>query len=177
MQSMATTGSTALVDDGARQEAVAAVLQSLTQVKGWLRDAGREVHPERSTSELLVLSLVERYGPARIGSLAEHARVDISVISRQAQHLERLGLVRREVDPCDGRAHLVRISRSGALILAEGRGRLAGRIVSRLDTWPTDTLVDFAANLQRLLDDIAWETPGHATAATTSTPAPEETPR
>jgi DNA-binding MarR family transcriptional regulator len=106
------------------------------------------------TTSVMILSLVERHGPARVGELADVAHVDASVISRQLATLEHEGLVARSPDPRDGRAHQIGITTQGALMLAEGRRRLEELVTERLAGWDAGTLTTLADGVRRLLTDL-----------------------
>ncbi len=137
-----------------REDAALEVLRSLFDVKGWFRDLGTWMQLPHPTSAVMILSLVERHGPARVGELADVAHVDASVISRQLAHLEQEGLVARSPDPRDGRAHQIGITTSGALALSEGRRRLEDLVTERLAGWDTDDLTALADGVRRLLADL-----------------------
>ena len=137
-----------------REDAAVEVLRSLFEVKGWFRDLGSWMQLPLPTTEVMVLSLVERHGPARVGELADVAHVDASVISRQLARLEQEGLVARAADPRDGRAHQIGISTQGALMLAEGRRRLEELVTERLAQWDTEELSSLADGVRRLLSDL-----------------------
>ncbi len=137
-----------------QQTAARELLASLLNVKGWFRESSRWAYPQHSTASLLTLGLLDRCGPSRVGALAEVARLDVSVVSRQLAQLEQSGLVTRRQDPDDGRAHLVSLSDQGRAVLAEGYAGLADGVAERLAHWPPDELTELAATLQRLLDDL-----------------------
>ena len=137
-----------------REDAAVEVLRSLFEVKGWFRDLGSWMQLPLPTTAVMILSLVERHGPARVGELADVAHVDASVISRQLAHLEQEGLVARAPDPRDGRAQQIGITTQGALTLSEGRRRLEALVTERLETWAADELSSLAAGVRRLLTDL-----------------------
>lgn len=135
------------------------LLTALVGVKGWFRESTRWAYPHQSTAGLLTLALLERCGPARVSTVAEAARLDVSVISRQLAQLEQAGLVSRRPDPEDGRAHLVSLSDEGTAVLRDGRSGMASEMVDRLAHWPPEQLTELAATLHRLVADL--DTPSH----------------
>ena len=149
---MTTTSSDHQVDT--RHEIARELLTSLSEVKGWLRDSGRTVYPSYTYHVLASLALVDRLGAARVSALADAARIDVSVVSRQVQALEHDGLVVRAADPNDRRASLVSLSEDGRRVLEEGRRRMAALVEERLSGWSTADLADVARTLTRLLDDL-----------------------
>lgn len=137
-----------------QESAARELLASLIGVKGWFRESSRWAYPQHSTASLLTLGLLDRCGPCRVSALAEVARLDVSVVSRQLAQLVQSGLVTRRPDPDDGRAHLVSLSDQGRAVLAEGHAGLAHGVAERLAHWPPDELTALAGTLQRLLDDL-----------------------
>jgi DNA-binding MarR family transcriptional regulator len=130
------------------------VVSALMAVKRWYRETHRWMNPDRATASLWALALVEAHGPARVGELAEHGRLDVSVVSRQLQQLEREELVERGPDPTDRRAHQVRLTDAGARVLAEGREAIDSAAAERLAGWEPEELTALAHTLQRLLKDL-----------------------
>ena len=149
-----TTHETATGQEINRQEITRDLLTSLHEVKGWFRDASRVVHPGYPSNVLPSLALVDRLGAARVSALAEAARVDVSVVSRQVQALESDGLVVRAADPNDRRASLVSLSEAGRQVLDEGRTRMEDLVEERLARWSTSDLADAARTLSSLVDDL-----------------------
>jgi len=141
-------------DVEARHEVARELLSSLAEVKGWLRDAGRSAYPDYTYNVLASLALVDRLGAARVSALAEAARVDVSVVSRQVQALENDGLVVRAADPHDGRASLVSLSEHGHRVLEDGRARMVALMEQRLSHWSTADLAEVARTLSTLLTDL-----------------------
>jgi DNA-binding MarR family transcriptional regulator len=86
-------------------------------------------------------------GPKTLGQLAAAEQVRPPTITRLAQELERLGLVRRESDAGDARVARLRSSAKGSAILRRGRELRIGELERRLRTLS-------AAEL-RALDDAA----------------------
>lgn len=105
-------------------------------------------------------------GPHRPSVLAEVACVDPSTVSRQVADLVRAGLVERDPDPADGRAHRLVATEAGHALYAarrERRVRTFARIVEGWDGRDVATLTDlmarfndsFAALWPLLLDEMA----------------------
>ncbi len=148
------TRTTTAHDAARRDEITRDLLTSLREVKGWFRDVSRVVHPGYPSNVLPSLALVERLGAARVSALAEAARVDVSVVSRQVQALENDGLVVRAADPNDRRASLVSLSEAGRRELEQGRARMEALVEERLSGWSTTELADATRTLSALVDDL-----------------------
>ena len=71
-------------------------------------------------------------GPKTLGQLAAAEQVRPPTITRLAQDLERLGLVRRESDTADARVTRLRSSAKGSAILRRGRELRIGELERRL---------------------------------------------
>lgn len=67
-----------------------------------------------SRTAAATLSVLDRVGPQRITTLAEHESVTQPAMTGLVQRLEGSGLVTREPDPTDGRATLVAITPVGS---------------------------------------------------------------
>ncbi|MFI6149183.1 MarR family winged helix-turn-helix transcriptional regulator [Streptomyces sp. NPDC051109] len=96
-----------------------------------------------------VLSTLARTGPRSAADLAPDVGVDRSGVTRRASRLEAAGLIRREPDPADGRAHLLVLTERGRAAVAELRARLAARITESLSSWPPGEAERFARDLRR----------------------------
>jgi DNA-binding MarR family transcriptional regulator len=136
-------------------EAARDVIAALMNVKTWIRESHQWVYSEKTTTALFALAVIERNGPARVTALAEAARVDASVVSRQAAQLEQAGLVERRPDPEDGRAQQLSITSAGREVLENGRTKLAAIVTERLAGWDPEELRTFTATLRRLVADLS----------------------
>lgn len=61
----------------------------------------------------IFLATIARSGAIRLSELASALQVDTSVASRHVASLMEAGYIERTVDPSDGRAQLLRLSREG----------------------------------------------------------------
>ncbi|OAR27145.1 MarR family transcriptional regulator [Streptomyces sp. ERV7] len=100
-----------------------------------------------------VLSALARAGPRSAADLAPDVGIDRSGVTRRASRLEAAGLVRREPDPDDGRAHLLVLTEQGRLAVTELRTRLAAHITASLASWPPGEAEAFARQLRRFTAD------------------------
>ena len=144
---------------GQIQSSLQIVSQSTNQVRvheELLRAAG--VRLDRAGVALLYKLRLSADTPFRVTSLAALLGVDAPTVTRKVQQLERLGYVARDPDPDDGRASLIRLTRSGQdtvdRVLAAHRDRL-----SRLfDGWDDDDVRLFGALLARFSESIRRDT-------------------
>lgn len=135
--------------------------ETITAISDVIRDVAvvkRDLHRDLSTvvpmGAVTVLSVVEREGPMRVGELAEHLCVDLSVASRHASNLEQHALLERVPSPHDRRSHDVSITRAGKALLAEVRADAMDRLAAALSGWSDEELLDLAAGLTRLRNDL-----------------------
>ncbi|WP_298443649.1 MarR family transcriptional regulator [Gordonia sp. (in: high G+C Gram-positive bacteria)] len=98
-----------------------------------------------------------KHGPLRSGELAQALSSDPSTVSRHVAHLVGEGLVRREADPIDGRAH--------RLVLTEAGWATLGRMVeyrramgaSLVGEWAPGELERFVTLLDRFVNAVEAE--------------------
>lgn len=83
-----------------------------------------------SASALSALAMVQKHGPLSLSELAAADNVTPAAITRVTGMLTSLGLVRRVVDPSDGRASLLVVAPGGEAALAE-LGTLRDRFLER----------------------------------------------
>jgi DNA-binding MarR family transcriptional regulator len=143
------------VDQATHAEVARDVVAALMNVKTWIRETHQWVYSEKTAAALFALAVIERNGPARVTALAETARVDASVVSRQAAQLEHAGLVERKPDPEDGRAQRLSITDAGREVLEDGRVKLATIVTERLAGWDPEELRTFTGTLRRLVADLS----------------------
>ncbi|MER7468276.1 MarR family transcriptional regulator [Streptomyces sp. NPDC097981] len=96
-----------------------------------------------------VLSALARTGPRSAADLAPDVGIDRSGVTRRASRLEAAGLIRREADPADRRAHLLVLTEEGRSAVAELRARLAAHIMASLSSWAPGEAERFAGDLRR----------------------------
>jgi len=118
------------------------------------RDLQRQIVCEVPMAAVSVLSVVDRYGAMRVGELAEHLCVDLSVASRHASTLEQHGLIERVPSASDGRSHDVQLTPAGRDVLDDVRGHAVRRLADALSDWTDAELAELATSLTRLRADL-----------------------
>ncbi|GAB2956356.1 MarR family transcriptional regulator [Micromonospora polyrhachis] len=108
-----------------------------------------------------VLSTVEKVSVARAGAggchskdLADRFAVNPSTISRAVGALVRHGLVRREEDPTDKRAHFLTVTDAGRAILATADRWYDEMFRDTLSRWSPDDVTAFIAMLRRFTNEL-----------------------
>ncbi|MDP9848376.1 MarR family winged helix-turn-helix transcriptional regulator [Streptosporangium lutulentum] len=113
---------------------------------------GRAVHPELEPGAYGILVRIGDVAPARSSDLAAYFGVGKATVSRQLKVLEELGLIEREPDPLDGRAHLLNLTDEGRQRLDRARSARQDRFHALLATWPKKDVRSLAQMLARLND-------------------------
>ena len=109
-------------------------------------------------SALALLKAVEAQGPLRFSALATALHLDASTVSRQVRPLEDRGLIRRTMDPADGRASQVAITPAGRKALKAGGERRRQLIAEVLADWDDADREALRALLHRLSEAFSQET-------------------
>ncbi|MBO0678305.1 MarR family transcriptional regulator [Mycolicibacterium sp. S2-37] len=95
-----------------------------------------------------LLSTIEDRGAARISDLACLDHCSQPTMTTQVRRLEDAGLVSRTVDPLDGRAVLIRITKKGRQVLTEARIDRAAVIDPRLERLTAEDRETLAAAVE-----------------------------
>jgi DNA-binding MarR family transcriptional regulator len=82
-----------------------------------------------------VLRFVGEGGRSRASDIAGRLGIGPSALSRQVAELEEHGMLLRQPDPADGRAHLLSLSIEGEAYLREVEGRRAAAVQDMLSGW------------------------------------------
>jgi DNA-binding MarR family transcriptional regulator len=75
-------------------------------------------------------------------------------MSRHVADLTAAGLLDRDIDPDDGRTHLVRLTADGEDALQQARELVLGRLAPALDGWTDEELSGLESQLSRLTQDL-----------------------
>jgi DNA-binding MarR family transcriptional regulator len=118
------------------------------------RHIARDTLSELGSQGFVTLGMLRRTGPARVGSIAQHLGIDLSVASRQLAALEAAGYVTRERDPDDGRAFRVGLTPEGEQVLLGCFNRTVEAFATVLEGWTENEVEALAAGLDRLRDDF-----------------------
>ena len=118
------------------------------------RSLARFALAELGSRGFSALGVVHRTGPVRVGEIADHLSVDLSVASRQIAALQEAGYVVREPDPEDRRAHRISITAEGTRVLHESHRRMVDAFEQAVGDWTEEELSALADGLNRLRDDF-----------------------
>ncbi|MGD8199279.1 MarR family winged helix-turn-helix transcriptional regulator [Ornithinimicrobium sp. W1679] len=90
----------------------------------------------------------------RSRDLARSEGLDPSTMSRRLASLAERGLVAREPDPADGRAHLLRLTEDGREAVRHERARRVALVTDALEGWDDADREDLARLLSQLTDSL-----------------------
>jgi DNA-binding MarR family transcriptional regulator len=131
------------------------ISRSFTQVRlheQLLGDAG--VRVDRGGAALLSKLLASTDGSLRVTALADRLGVDTPTVTRKIQQLERLGLVARDADPDDRRAHRIRLTPDGRETLDRLTAAKRRWLAVLLEGWSTEDRTTFAELLGAFADRL-----------------------
>ena len=103
---------------------------------------------------LAALSRLSELDQVRLSDLAAALGLDVSTVSRQVRHLEDAGLVLRESDPDDRRAHRLSITAEGRQLLEQLRKARREMLCRALVGWSDADRARLTDLLARLADDL-----------------------
>ena len=121
----------------------------LRRVRTLTRAIAQEVHPELDPTAYGLLLRLEEAGHARLTDLAAYFGVGKPTLSRQVAFLTRLGLVRGQQDPADGRATRLELTKDAVRRIQAVRTR-RGQLRAELERWPLTDVVKLGELLRRL---------------------------
>ena len=110
---------------------------------------------------LVMLWSLECVGSCRQSELAEHVHLDMSTVSRHVRALEERGLVARQSDPEDRRAHVIGLTPEGEAYLRRGLAARAATIDLAVADWSETDRELLATLLGRLASELATSAPAH----------------
>jgi DNA-binding MarR family transcriptional regulator len=103
----------------------------------------------------VLLGRIASEGPARLTTLADDVRLDLSTVSRQVAALEAAGLVARTTDSSDRRASVIEATQTGSATFARNRDIWYSTMRELLADWTPEERSQFAALFIRLNEKIA----------------------
>jgi DNA-binding MarR family transcriptional regulator len=110
---------------------------------------------ERSGSDLPAVSIVlleylEAAGVQRVSRIAEYQKIGVPALTPRIKDLEAAGVIRRDVDPVDGRASLISLTDYGRATLARIREARCGILAEALVDMDPEAMVTAADALTRI---------------------------
>lgn len=110
----------------------------------------RDVHPDMEPAAYGLLVILQSEGAMRLTELAANIGVGKPSVSRQVTLLERLGLVRKQADPFDGRAQTLTLTEKGSRQLAQTQLARKRAFRNRLTDWSASDIETLASLLGKL---------------------------
>lgn len=115
------------------------------------------VRLDRAGASLLSKLRQGECGSLRVTELAERLAVDTPTVTRKVQQLERLGLVVRDEDPADRRAHRIGLTAAGRKALDRLTAAKVAWIEQLLDGWGVADRERLGVLLERLTGRLQEE--------------------
>lgn len=112
-------------------------------------EMGRRVHPDLDPEAYGLLAGIHDHGRARASELAGHFGLGKATVSRQLTVLAELGLIKREPDPADGRAHVLALTAEGRRCLEIARSARRDCWRAKFEPWPIEDVRMLADMLAR----------------------------
>jgi DNA-binding MarR family transcriptional regulator len=110
--------------------------------------------PAIDVTAMMLLHKLGCDGSRRPSDLALEFGLDLSTVSRHVRTLEHDGLLAREPDPDDGRAHLVSLTAHGTDVMTQAVRRREVAVTHALAGWSLDDVAALHLLLGRLADDL-----------------------
>ena len=107
-----------------------------------------------SRPSITILACLRRSGPMRLSDLARQADLEAPLISREIRGLVEEGYVRREADPTDGRAGIVRLTPAGKRASESYKAATDVIFADTFSDWQAKDLAVLAGYLERVALDF-----------------------
>ena len=130
-----------------------ALAEELRELGAMRRDLQRRAALDGVPGGLVVLSVLNRLGPARVSQVAEELQVDLSVASRQVANLDAAGYIKRIPDPRDGRSRKLELTAAGKRALRAARRRSTEILDRATAHWTSAEIESLVGGLRRLRED------------------------
>jgi DNA-binding MarR family transcriptional regulator len=140
------------------EDLVEALVRQLYGLGAIRRRIGRHALAELGSQGFTALAAIHVHGPLRVGEVADHLGVDLSVASRQVAALVDAGHVERTADARDRRAQLLAVTPSGSRALRESHRRMVAAFADALRDWTDEDVEALTEGLDRLRGSFAEAT-------------------
>ncbi|MDN4483137.1 MarR family winged helix-turn-helix transcriptional regulator [Demequina lignilytica] len=126
------------------------IVELVAQTQRLTRLAAQATGNSTPASSWRLLSILDREGPQRIGTLAAAVRVSQPALTQIAQQLTEQGLVVKEPDPDDARAAILTLTDEGRVAIADWRAELGGALSPYFSGLDADAWEHLAATVEIL---------------------------
>jgi DNA-binding MarR family transcriptional regulator len=115
-----------------------------------------------TATEVDMLVVAEKHGPARMSDLASFCGLNPTMLSRMVPKLEEAGLLRRQADPTDGRVWRVEATRKARTLLERvrtERNDALSKLMDNLDDQERQAIAAATPVLEKLADRMSSQAP------------------
>jgi DNA-binding MarR family transcriptional regulator len=114
-----------------------------------------EIYRDLDRASYLIARTLETTGPVSINSLASVLGLDATTVTRQVATMETAQLLRRRVDPNDGRVSLISLAQTGLRKMRAVQLARKERIAKLLHDWPENDRHELGRLLARFNDELS----------------------
>ena len=110
-----------------------------------------------TTTEVDILGVAERQGPARMSDLAAFCGLNPTMLSRLVPRLEEAGFLRRQADPTDGRVWRVEATKKARALLERVRAErndALSKLLNELDDREREAIAAATPVLEKLAERL-----------------------
>ena len=110
-----------------------------------------------TTTEVDILGVAERQGPARMSDLASFCGLNPTMLSRLVPRLEEAGFLRRQADPTDGRVWRVQATKKARALLERVRSErndALSKLLGELDGPEREAIAAATPVLEKLAERL-----------------------
>lgn len=140
------------------------------------RELGKVANRELPGHGFGALVSIRKRDQARVSDIAADLQIDLSVASRQIASLVSAGLVERQPDPADRRAHVLELTDAGITALRASFLDLVALIDESLADWTQEDVETLANSLERLVTSFTATATAATTRQTASATTDQEVP-
>jgi DNA-binding MarR family transcriptional regulator len=114
-----------------------------------------EIYRDLDRASYLIARTLQTTGPVSINSLASVLGLDATTVTRQVATMEIAQLLRRRVDPNDGRVSLISLAHTGLRKMRAVQVARKERIAKLLHDWPENDRRELGRLLARFNDELS----------------------
>lgn len=137
--------------------------RALSRHKSWEQLAATAgVHLDRTSAIILQLLARPETAHCKLHQIADKLGIEAPAVTRKAQLLEQYGLLRKQVDPHDGRSYTLQPTDTGLEVASRLRAAKRASLKATLESWSAEERTTFISLLQKFADSTIAHQQAHA---------------